>query len=56
METYLKEPIQKHPDISVPVKVVQVYWATNEAYVQGVEERVFVTEASNLTFKRDGEN
>lgn len=47
----LKEPNVNHPDITIPVKVIKILWVTNEAYVQGTEERVFVTDANNLIFE-----
>jgi hypothetical protein len=54
MQALLKEPVDKHHDIKVPVKVIKVEWVTNEAYVQGVEERTFMVRADNLIFEKDG--
>ena len=53
MQALLKEPVDKHLDIKVPVKVIKVEWVTNEAYVQGVEERTFMVRADNLIFEKD---
>ena len=53
MQALLKEPVDKHPDTKVPVKVIKVEWVTNEAYVQGVEERTFMVRADNLIFEKD---
>ena len=53
MQALLKEPVGKHPDIKIPVKIIKVEWVTNEAYVQGVEERTFMVRADNLIFEKD---
>ena len=53
MQALLKEPVDKHQDIKVTVKVIKVEWVTNEAYVQGVEERIFMVRADNLIFEKD---
>lgn len=53
MKALLKEPVDKHIDIKIPVKVIKVEWVTNEAYVQGIEERTFMVRADNLIFEKD---
>ena len=53
MQALLKEPVDKHMDTTIPVKVIKVEWATNEAYVQGIEERTFMVRADNLIFEKD---
>ena len=53
MKALLKEPVDKHLDVKIPVKVIKVEWVTNEAYVQGIEERTFMVRADNLIFEKD---
>jgi len=49
-DTYalLKEPVLNHTDINIPVKIIKIVWTTNEAFVQGTEEKTFCVQASNL--------
>ena len=53
MEALLREPVDKHLDVKIPVKVIKVEWVTNEAYVRGIEERTFMVRADNLIFEKD---
>ena len=53
MQALLKEPVERHLDITIPVKIIKVEWVANEAYVQGVEERTFMVRADNLIFEKD---
>lgn len=53
MEVFLKESVTQHPDVSIPLKLITVYWDINEAFVQGTQEKTFCVEASNLIFEKN---
>ena len=53
MEVFLKESVPQHPDVSIPLKLITVYWNRNEAFVQGTQEKTFCVEASNLIFEKN---